>query len=102
MGLQGSLFGTQPAAAEEQRHCGLVRKAHRGSVPLDHLGDLEMFRNDLWRSFSVGWRDLLRVVALRNLSPDQTRALLQVEGVSIDLLDQVMALTHGHPLPCPY
>lgn len=55
-----------------------------------------------WRWSDPGWRDLLRVVALRNLSPDQTRALLQVEGVSIDLLDQVMALTHGHPLPCPY
>jgi len=50
-----------------------------------------------WRS-DPGWRDLLRVVALRNLSPDQTRTLLQVEGVSTDLLDQVMALTHGHPL----
>ena len=34
-----------------------------------------------WRS-DPGWRDLLRVVALRNLSPDQTRTLLQVEGVS--------------------
>ena len=50
-----------------------------------------------WRS-DPGWRDLLRVVALRNLSPDQTRALLEVEGISTDLLDQVLALTHGHPL----
>jgi hypothetical protein len=45
-----------------------------------------------------GWRDLLHVMAWRNLSPDQTRALLEVEGLSPDLLDQVMALTHGHPL----
>jgi hypothetical protein len=50
-----------------------------------------------WRS-DPGWRDLLHVMALRNLSPDQTRALLEVEGLSPDLLDQVMALTHGHPL----
>ena len=50
-----------------------------------------------WRS-DPGWRDLLRVLALRNLSPDQTRALLEVEGISPDLLDQVLALTHGHPL----
>jgi hypothetical protein len=45
-----------------------------------------------------GWRELLHVMALRNLSPDQTRALLEVEGMSTDLLDQVMTLTHGHPL----
>jgi hypothetical protein len=50
-----------------------------------------------WRS-DPGWRDLLRVLALRNLSPDQTQALLEVEGMPADLLDQVMALTHGHPL----
>ena len=50
-----------------------------------------------WRS-DPGWRELLRVLALRNLSPGQTRALLEVEGISTDLLDQVMALTHGHPL----
>jgi len=45
-----------------------------------------------------GWRDLLRVISLRNFSPDHTRALLEVEGISTQLLDQVMALTHGHPL----
>jgi hypothetical protein len=49
-----------------------------------------------WRS-DPGWRELLRVMALRNLSPGQTRALLEIEGISTDLLDQVMALTHGHP-----
>ena len=38
------------------------------------------------------------MLALRNLSPDQTQALLEVEGMPADLLDQVMALTHGHPL----
>lgn len=50
-----------------------------------------------WRS-DLGWHDLLRVIALRNFSPDQTRALLEVEGISTELLDQVLALTHGHPL----
>jgi hypothetical protein len=38
------------------------------------------------------------VISLRNFSPDHTRALLEVEGISTQLLDQVMALTHGHPL----
>jgi hypothetical protein len=50
-----------------------------------------------WRS-DPGWRDLLRLIVLRNFSPDETRALLEVEGISIDFLEQVMALTHGHPL----
>jgi hypothetical protein len=50
-----------------------------------------------WRS-DPGWRELLRVMALRNLSPAQTQALMEVEGISTDLVDQVMALTHGHPL----
>jgi hypothetical protein len=50
-----------------------------------------------WRS-DPGWRELLRVMALRNLSPDQIRALLEIEGISTDLLAQMMALTHGHPL----
>ena len=50
-----------------------------------------------WRS-DLGWRELLRVMPLRNFSPDQTRALLEIEGMSTDLLDPVMTLTHGHPL----
>jgi AAA ATPase domain len=50
-----------------------------------------------WRS-DPGWRDLLRVVSLRNLLPEAVRALLEVEQISGALLEQVMALTHGHPL----
>jgi hypothetical protein len=53
--------------------------------------------NAAWRS-DPGWRDLLRVMPLRNFSPDETQVLLEVEGMSIDLLEHVMALTHGHPL----
>ena len=51
----------------------------------------------VWLS-DPGWRDLLRVISLRNLSSDSIRALLSVEGIDADLLDQVMVLTHGHPL----
>ncbi|MFI0370737.1 AAA family ATPase [Actinomadura sp. 1N219] len=45
-----------------------------------------------------GWRELLRVVSLRNLRPEDTRAYLRVEGVPDDLHEQVLAMTHGHPL----
>ena len=50
-----------------------------------------------WRS-DPGWRDLLRVVSLRNLLPEAVRTLLEVEQIPGALLEQVMALTHGHPL----
>jgi hypothetical protein len=40
----------------------------------------------------------LRVVSLRNLSRDAIRTLLQVEQIPDEVLEQVMALTHGNPL----
>lgn len=50
-----------------------------------------------WRS-DPGWRELLRVVSLRNLSRDAVHTLLEVEQIPAGVLDQVMALTHGNPL----
>ena len=46
----------------------------------------------------AGWRDLLRVISLRNLSPDGTREYLELEGLPAAVHAQVVALTHGHPL----
>jgi hypothetical protein len=45
-----------------------------------------------------GWRDMLRVILLGNLAAEHIRTLLEVEGLDVGLLDQVMALTYGHPL----
>ena len=50
-----------------------------------------------WRR-DPAWRELLRVVALRNLDPDDARALLRRAGVGDDLHGWVLELTHGHPL----
>ncbi|MEJ3657933.1 ATP-binding protein [Actinomycetes bacterium KLBMP 9759] len=44
------------------------------------------------------WRDLLRVVCLRNLTPDDTQAYLAVEGIALQLHGRLQALSHGHPL----
>ena len=52
---------------------------------------------DAWRA-DPGWRELLRVVSLRNLDPDDARALLRGAGVADDLHEWVLDLTHGHPL----
>ncbi|WP_161605983.1 AAA family ATPase [Microlunatus speluncae] len=45
-----------------------------------------------------GWRDLLRVISLRGLPPDGTRRYLEIEQVPAELQQQVIRLTHGHPL----
>jgi hypothetical protein len=50
-----------------------------------------------WRS-EAAWRELLRVIALRNLGPDSSRAYLRAAGVPEALHERVLALTHGHPL----
>jgi hypothetical protein len=50
-----------------------------------------------WRR-DPGWRDLLRVVALRNLGPDEARGLLRRAGVAEPLHGRLVELTHGHPL----
>ena len=52
---------------------------------------------EAWRR-DPGWRDLLRVISLRNLPPDDARAFLHGAGVPERLHDQVLELTHGHPL----
>ena len=50
-----------------------------------------------WRR-DPGWRDLLRVLALRNLAPDEARALLSRAGVPAAAGERLAAITHGHPL----
>ncbi|MEU4425709.1 ATP-binding protein [Actinoplanes sp. NPDC024001] len=44
------------------------------------------------------WRDVLRVVAVRNLAPADARAYLRIEGVEPELHDRLVEITHGHPL----
>ncbi|HWQ12160.1 MAG TPA: ATP-binding protein, partial [Roseiflexaceae bacterium] len=50
-----------------------------------------------WRA-ELGWRALTRVVSLRNLQPDESRAYLARLGVPEDRHQAALALTHGHPL----
>jgi hypothetical protein len=52
---------------------------------------------DAWRR-DPGWRELLRVVSLRNLDPHDARALLRGAGVADELHEWALGLTHGHPL----
>jgi hypothetical protein len=44
------------------------------------------------------WGDLLRVVSIRNLAPEDTRAYLALEEIPPHLHDRIQVLSHGHPL----
>ena len=50
-----------------------------------------------WRA-DLGWSELTRVVALRNLHAEESRAYLTARGVPEARHDQIVASTHGHPL----
>jgi hypothetical protein len=50
-----------------------------------------------WRA-DPAWRELLRVVSLRNLSPDDSRQYLHACGVDPARVDKLVELAHGHPL----
>jgi hypothetical protein len=50
-----------------------------------------------WRR-DPGWGDLLRVVSLRNLGPDDARAFLRSAGVAEEQHGWMLELSHGHPL----
>jgi hypothetical protein len=45
-----------------------------------------------------GWRELLRVVPLHNLGPDDIRAYLRIHAIDEALQERLLAVTHGHPL----
>ncbi|MEP0547751.1 MAG: ATP-binding protein [Rhodothermales bacterium] len=50
-----------------------------------------------WRG-DLGWQEITRVLPLRNLTPDEGRALLEEQGVPTAEHDAVLRFTHGHPL----
>jgi energy-coupling factor transporter ATP-binding protein EcfA2 len=50
-----------------------------------------------WR-IDPAWRELLRVVSLRNLSPQESRQYLHACGVDPAREEQLVQVAHGHPL----
>ena len=50
-----------------------------------------------WRA-DPAWRELLRVVSLRNLSPEDSRHYLRVCGVDPARHEELVEQSHGHPL----
>ncbi len=50
-----------------------------------------------WRA-DAAWRELLRVVSLRNLGPEECRSYLRACGVDEALHGRLVEVSHGHPL----
>lgn len=50
-----------------------------------------------WRA-EAEWRELVRIISLRNLRPDESRAYLAARNVPLTQHAAVLAFTHGHPL----
>ena len=50
-----------------------------------------------WRE-DPAWHDLLRIVTLRNLDPDDGRGYLDAHGVPATHQDRLLQVSHGHPL----
>jgi hypothetical protein len=50
-----------------------------------------------WRT-EPGWRDLVRIISLRNLRPEESRAYLRRQGVPDAQHTAALDVTHGHPL----
>jgi hypothetical protein len=50
-----------------------------------------------WRA-DPAWRELLRVVSLRNLGPGECRRYLDLCGIPSGLHDRLIETSHGHPL----
>jgi hypothetical protein len=46
----------------------------------------------------AGWQDLVRVISLRNLSQDESRAFLSRRGLPAEQQQSALEFTHGHPL----
>ena len=50
-----------------------------------------------WRT-DPGWRDLVRIVSLRNLRPEESRTYLRARALPEAYHAEILELTHGHPL----
>jgi hypothetical protein len=50
-----------------------------------------------WRG-DLGWQEITRALPLRNLTPEESRALFDEQGIPAEEQDAILRFTHGHPL----
>jgi hypothetical protein len=109
---QESTTATQPGASSSTRYV-LMIDAYEELLPLDRwlretllpqlpVETLIVLASNNppaseWRA-DPGWRELVRLLPLRNLDPRESREYLQRSGVPAEQYAHVLAFTHGHPL----
>lgn len=78
---------------------GWLREAFLPQLPADVLVVLAGRQPPAlaWRA-DPGWQSLVRVVPLRNLTPEESRAYLVERQVPAGQVQSVLGFTHGHPL----
>ncbi|MEU7141958.1 ATP-binding protein [Nocardia sp. NPDC046473] len=76
-----------------------VREEYLPSLPADVLVVIagRQAPGPQWRA-DPAWRDLMRVVALDNLSPGDGRRYLTAQQVPPEWHDRLLTISHGHPL----
>ena len=112
LGLDGALSPQENLAAQKSRYVIFVDTAEL-LAPLDgwlrsdflpqvpaHTLFVFAGRNPPsvgWRT-DLGWQPFLRVIQLRNLSPEESREFLTVRQIADVQNDAILDFTHGHPL----
>lgn len=76
-----------------------LREEFLPSIPVDCMVAIASRQapQPAWRA-DAGWAELLRVVALRDLSPAESRQLLAARNVPERCAAAILSETHGHPL----
>ncbi|WP_446041912.1 ATP-binding protein [Streptomyces sp. SID1121] len=77
----------------------VLRRVFAPALPADALLVVASRRppGPTWRT-DPGWADLLRVIALGGLPPEDAAALLDTRGTPPELRERVLAFAGGHPL----
>jgi len=78
---------------------GWLRETFLPEMPADTLVVLAARHapSSAWRS-DPGWQNLIKVVPLRNLSPEESRDYLKRRNLPEEQHTDVLVFTHGHPL----
>lgn len=82
------------AALDEWLRVGLLPRLPADTITVIASRDPPAVR---WRT-DPAWAELLRVVSLRNLGPQESRGFLVAAGIDPSMHDRILAISHGHPL----